>query len=229
MGTGGFILMSTLVFPIFAGIARSPHSGMVYRNYNGQEQRRNGYVQRLTEINARKRSGALGAWQLVGDKIRLDSDPTDKIYVWGWYPGIYVRAQRLSSASKAFEGNMHIISAEVLAQRIQDLLTAFKKEPPEFIVDSRKRHFPWNRPPLELWPRIPDSKLRTLRYLPVNPQIREQYNRQYEDMLRKEIKDKEEALRFVAMGAFRDYVMTHYEIVHGRWESQHSLFKRKHL
>ncbi len=74
------------------------------------------------------------------------------MYVWGWVPGIYVQAQRMSPTPKAFEGTMHTLPPQQLADRVQEILKAFEKNPPKFIVDTRKIHFPWTRPPLELWP-----------------------------------------------------------------------------
>jgi hypothetical protein len=90
----------------------------------------------------------------AGKYIEARSQPTDKIYVWGWVPGIYVQAQRMSSAPKAFEGTMHTLPPNELARRVRELLDAFAKEPPKFIVDTQNRHFPWDRPPLQLWPDI---------------------------------------------------------------------------
>ena len=67
------------------------------------------------------------------------------MYVWGWIPGIYVQAQRMSPTPKAFEGMMHTLPPAQLADRVQEILTAFEKNPPKFIVDTRKIHFPWTQ------------------------------------------------------------------------------------
>ncbi|GAI43256.1 unnamed protein product, partial [marine sediment metagenome] len=134
---------------IFFGIKTSPHSGIIYRNpATGNPEKRNGYAQKFQQISRRQKY----PWERVGKYIQDYSTLSDKIYVWGWVPGIYVAAQRLSPAPKAFEGTMHTLSPEVLSERIDEILSAFEKEPPKFIVDSRKNHFPWDRPPLELWP-----------------------------------------------------------------------------
>ncbi len=109
-------------------------------------------------------------WLEVGDYIRQNSDPADLIYVWGWVPGIYVQAQRMTNAPKAFEGMMHTLPPPQLAERVQELVVAFEKKPPKFIVDTRKIHFPWNRPPLELWPRMKDG------FLPPEEKAMKQYD-----------------------------------------------------
>ena len=49
--------------------------------------RRNGYLQRWEEVAQQKQANATYAWQQVGDYIREHSEPTDKMYVWGWYSG----------------------------------------------------------------------------------------------------------------------------------------------
>ncbi|GAI02291.1 unnamed protein product, partial [marine sediment metagenome] len=133
---------------MFFGVKTSAHSGFTYRNRTtGKPEKRNGYAQKLNEISMRKRKNYKGSWEVVGEYIRNNSTSSDKIYVWGWVPGIYVAAQRLSPTPKAFEGTMHTLAPEVLSERVDEILGAFEKEPPKFIVDSRKDHFPWDRPP----------------------------------------------------------------------------------
>ncbi len=158
----------------------------------------------------------LGPWEQLGDYIRTHSGPEDRMYVWGWYPGIYVRAQRLSASPQASEGNMHIVPPYYLAGIVYNLTTAFTQHPPKFIVDSRKREFPWNVPPLELWPQRP--------YVP--NELQDNRNgflsrdslkvRQFEMIHSAGLAQKvspEEAERFMAMKPFRDYVMSNYKIV----------------
>jgi hypothetical protein len=101
---------------------------------------------------------------------------------------------------------MHTLTPQVLSERIDEILDAFEKEPPKFIVDTHKRHFPWDRPPLELWPQTQKGPL------PSVPQIVSQYDQMYANMLREQI-EPAEALRYEAMKPFREYVMTNYKIV----------------
>lgn len=218
LGAVGLVVMVVTMMPLIVGLSHSPHSGALYKNYQtGQPERRRGYNQRLQEVKQRRP----GEWERIGDMIREQSDPNDTLYVWGWYPGIYVQAQRLSNASKAFEGNMHTVGPEELSQRVQDLLVAFTAKPPRFIVDSRKRHFPWNRPNLELWPKMPDPKQK--RNLFIDPAIAGQFDQAYGAMLTKRV-DADEAQRYAAMKPLRDFIMQNYAVT---WDGVHAVFKHK--
>ncbi len=243
VGLLGLVLMLVLSWHIFFGVLHSPHSG--------QEQPApyRGYLQKWREVRAHP----VYDWARVGDYIRENSQPTDTIYVWGWVPGIYVRAQRMSSAPKAFEGTMHTLPPQELAIRVQEILESFKKDPPKFIVDTLKIHFPWDRPPLELWPNIKNA----LRLLGSMPRDNEQlwrlisqtfgvlpsdltaegflrpdkadaikrYDGAYGKTLGKKI-GPDEAQRFDVMKPFRDYVVQNYRIV-SQLSGQHVLFVRK--
>ena len=210
----GIVLMIIMSQHIFFGVGSSPHSGTKY------PKKQNGYIQRLKEASGH-RKGARGSWEVVGEYIKNHSTPDDGIYVWGWFPGIYVAAQRLSPAPKAFEGTMHTLSPKVLSERVEELLNAFKQKPPKFIVDSRKQHFPWDRPPLELWPqslwpkKSGDS---------IDERIVEAFDKEYEDMLRYRV-GPDEGLRYKAMKPFREYVMKNYRIV--QVFGPHVLFQHK--
>lgn len=235
LGLLSVLLMMVLSWHIFFGIKTSPHSGAAY------ETATRGYLQKWEEVQARhtppragripaspiyaawrsvdeKQTGNRSPWEEVGQYIREHSEPNDTIYVWGWVPGIYVQAQRLSSAPKAFEGTMHTLPPKELAQRVHELLEAFKKDPPKFIVDTRKRHFPWDRPPLELWPLLRQQ------FLPADEATVKQYEEAYAKQLG-EVIEPDEAARFKAMKPLRDYVMKNYRIV-GLFGEQ-VLFQRK--
>ena len=215
-GFVGLLLMIIMSQHIFFGIKKSPHTGFIYQNPATRiPEKRNGYAQKMNEISRRQQY----PWLLVSEYIRNNSASSDKIYVWGWVPGIYVQAQRLSPTPKAFEGVMHTLSPEVLSERVDEILGSFEKEPPKFIVDSRKRHFPWDRPPLELWPRTQKG------FLPAVPQIVSQYDVLYTKDLREQI-EPDEALRYESMKPFREYVMKNYTIVQ-RPFGANVLFQRK--
>jgi hypothetical protein len=211
VGLIGLICMIAMSWHIFLGIEKSPHSGVRYKNPD------RGYLQRL-EMASNHAKGAKGYWQLAGEYVRDHSAPSDKIYVWGWYPGIYVKAQRLSPTPRAFEGTMHTLSPKMLSQRIDEILSAFEKQPPKFIIDTHKMHFPWDRPPLELWPRTKKG------FLPANKRIIDEYDAAYSKWLRDNI-DEDEALRYKAMQPFREFVMKNYKIVQSF--GQHVLFEWK--
>jgi hypothetical protein len=167
LGLVGVLAMTVLSWHIFFGIAKSPHSGGVYRDRDGQPMRTRGYLQKWREV----RANGQYSWVMVGDYIRQHSQASDPLYVWGWVPGIYVQAQRMSPTPKAFEGTMHTLPPQQLANRVQEILKAFEKNPPKFIVDTRKVHFPWTRPALELWPNV----ISGVRLLGVQPKTNEQF------------------------------------------------------
>jgi hypothetical protein len=235
------LVMIIMSWHIFFGIYRSPHSGTIYPNRAGEPEKRRGYAQKLKEIADRKK-GARGAWEVLGDYIRNNSTNNDTIYVWGWVPGIYVQAQRLSSVPEAFEGTMHTLSPEALSKKIQAMVSTFEKEPPKFIVDTHKIHFPWDRPPLELWPTTPKgllpndeatvarfdtmySKLLREKINPAQERIYKQLTRWNINSLMN-MADPDEALRYEAMKPLRQYVMKNYKFVAQQF-GQNLLFERK--
>ncbi len=201
-GLMGAVAIIALAWPVWFGFTHAMHSGEPYPN----GQRRRGYVQALEEVSMLNQPGMVHPWVAAGHYIREHSDPSDTIYVWGWYPGIYVQAQRLSSATKAFESNMHVDPPRQLAEDIRQRLEEFKADPPKFFVDTHKRHFPWDRPPLELWPTAQG------RLLPVDAANVARYEAQYARMLADQI-EPDEAKRFEAMKPLRDYIREHYRPV----------------
>lgn len=252
IGVVGLLVIMGMSLHIFRGVLRSPHSGIINRNRStGQPERYRGYAQRLSEARAHGK-GAQNYSEVVGEYIKNNSTNSDEIYVWGWFPGIYITAQRFSPAPKAFEGTMNTLSPKALSERIDEILNSFKDNPPKFIVDSRKNHFPWDRPPLELWPIIQngyqlitnppaDRKqlwnvlLRTFDIQPDDltedgflrsdrPESISRYDAAFAKALRAKI-DPTEAQRYEVMKPFRNYVMNNYRIV--RVFGQHVLFQRK--
>jgi len=116
---------------------------------------------------------------------------------------------------------------EELSEIVSGILDDFKKEPPIFIVDSRKNHFPWNRPPLELWPIIPAGFMgkKKARFLPPkNKKTIEKFNKNWSLLLEQRY-GIEEAQRFAVMDGFRRYVRENYSLV-GMFEP-HVLFRLK--
>jgi hypothetical protein len=114
----------------------------------------------------------------------------------------------------------------VLSERVAEILEAFEKEPPKFIVDTRKSHFPWDRPPFELWPIVPPgfAGLEKPQFLPLDEKIIAAYDRFHS----RKLYDIEpaEALRYEAMKPFREYVMNNYRVVQQPFGT-HILFQRK--
>ncbi|OHB61147.1 MAG: hypothetical protein A2167_04735 [Planctomycetes bacterium RBG_13_46_10] len=196
LGIFGLFLMIALSWHIFFGLEKSPHSGRSY------EERSRGYLQKYKEISRNPDY----PWQSVGEYIRTNSQPADKIYVWGWVPGIYVKAQRLSSASRAFTSTMHIKTPDELAEIVTGLLAEFERQPPKFIVDTHNVHFPYDgRPPLELWPILEQQIVKKANLKAANT------DDAYAEWLTKNF-GADEAGRFRAMKPFREYVMNNYKI-----------------
>lgn len=218
-------VMIWMVWPIVFGFQKSAFSGQPYMSRTGQSERRRGYTQALAQVRAEE-----GAWKKIGRYIRQHSTENDRIYVWGWYPGIYVQAQRLAPVPKAFTGDMHIENPQMLTSEMHTMIRQFQKKPPVFIVDTLKQHFPWDRPPLELWPNLKkQSSLSDKQgYLLNQPQAIEAYEKAYRKILEEKV-GPEEARRFEAMKPLRDYVMAHYRIVPQlSWpNSPHVVFERK--
>ena len=214
LGMLALVLMLFLSWHVFFGVRRSAHSGVRYTNQRTQEpERRNGYLQRWQEVAQQRRGGLHYAWQEVGDYIREHSDPNDKMYVWGWLPGVYVQAQRFSAASKAV--CMPRPAPPVMEEMVKGLVDEFEADMPKFIVDARKRHIPMERPPYELWPIAPKGfmGLQKAQFLPAgNAAIVEAYDKGWAQMLRQQF-DEEEALRYEALAPLRRFVMKHYRVV----------------
>ena len=217
IGVVGLVCCIAMAWHIFFGIIASPHSG----SYYGGKTR--GFSQKLDYIAQIKSRNAKGPWQDVGEYIRTNSRPTDKMYVWGWYAGIYVSAQRFSSAAKPVM--MPRPAPATLAKIIEGLLAEFEKQRPKFIVDSRKRHIPTNRPPYELWPIVmpPTLGVTKPRFLQQNKAEIDAYDKDWSKMLRQF--DEDEALRYHALKPFREYVMNNYRIVN--MFGPHVLFELK--
>lgn len=216
-GVFAMFVMLVMSWHIIFGLSTSPHSGTEYKRQTStgsvEYYKRFGFVQSLDRVKKGKAGNIVG-WERIGTYIKENSSEDDRIYVWGWYPGIYVKAQRLSSAKKAFESEMHVKSPKALKNEISKLLKAFKKNPPEFIVDSRKSHYPWTGFPFELWPTtrnglLPNQKRHIQRYdADVTKMIVEKLGKKFGKKF-----GKDEAARYKEMGAFRKYVMDNYELV----------------
>jgi hypothetical protein len=226
VGSVGLLVMIILSWHIFFGIEISPHSNTNY----GRKKR--GYIQRLSEAHTQNTKDLLGYWQIAGQYIRMNSQPQERIYVWGWYPGIYVEAQRLGAARRPGMATMHTATPEELSRRVEEILRYFKKNPPKFIVDTHKPVFPWDRPSLELWPtQFPwrDKKIRKMimnsrGFLKNDTNAIQIYDKNYYVFLRDRV-DEDEAERYNSMRTFREYVMNNYRIE--RSFGKHILFKRK--
>lgn len=195
----GALLVAFLAHPIVIGMKRSPHSGEIFA------ERRKGFAQTSAELLERRQGDRLPAWELAAAAAHRSTSPTDRIYVWGWYPGIYVKAQRLSAVPRACEGSMHTAAPGKLAQSVDDILAAFERHRPEVIIDTRKRHFPWNRPPLELWPRATEG------YLSRRPETLAAFEANTEYWLGLGF-GSDERERFRAVAPLRRYVISHYAI-----------------
>jgi len=218
VGIIGLLFMIGMSWHIFFGIKKSPYSGTEYK------EKQRGYSQKIRDISRNRRENLKGPWEIVGQYIRLHSTPDDKIYVWGWFPGIYVQAQRFSPTAHAVM--MPRPTPQVFKGMITQMLKDFEREKPKFIVDSRKRHVPMDRPPYELWPIVPKDfiGMKKAGFLPFNKIVIDAYEKEWSEFLRKRF-DEDEARRFEFLKPFRDFVMKNYRIV--RMFNQHVLFELK--
>jgi hypothetical protein len=198
VGAVGFICMVMMSWHIFFGIEKSPYSGQIY------DQKSRGYVQRYNDIVSGRTKNL--DWQQAGEYIRVKSNPRDKIYVWGWIPGIYISAQRFCPGPRAFTSEMQVYSPKELSDMVAELLSYFGKEMPKFIVDTHNRHFPYDgRPPLELWPIWQPQILKMEKIQSADS------DKAYAEWLAKSAWANE-AGRYEAMKPFRDFVMQNYGI-----------------
>ena len=177
------------------------------------------YARKLQETIYIHRNNLKDSWEVVGEYIRTNSTKNDEIYVWGWLPGIYVKAQRFSPTTCACIANMHIFRPETLSAMVTEMLKVLEKDKPKFIVDTRKIHFPWDRLPLELWPKTPRGFI-----------LMEQKQMQSYDVAHSELLagkgGQDEVLRYKVMAPFRKFVMKNYKIVPGPF-GEHILFELK--
>ncbi|MFC1764287.1 hypothetical protein ACFL6U_19715 [Planctomycetota bacterium] len=213
-GLVAVIVMVAMSWHIFFGITKSPHSGTIYRDRRtGDVRPSRGYAQKKREIDSSRQPGVgRGPWEQVASYIQTHSEPTDRIYVWGWYPGIYVYAQRFSAASTAC--TITRIAPSKLETLVQEMLTEFELRKPKFIVDSRKRHLPLERPPYELWPVVPKGFMgaEQAHLLPPTDEAVQAYERMWTEVLRKQF-GEDEAKRFEILTPLRGFVREHYQVV----------------
>lgn len=212
LGIAVLVCIIVMAWPIAFGLKTAPFSGERYSSPS------NGYMQRYAEL------GGTAPWEEVAHYVKEHSDPQDKIYVWGWFPGIYVEAQR-DSASKMlpFTSEAHVVGPDMLADQARDLVKSFELTRPRFLVDTRKNDTPFIYPPLEFWPYDPRSG-----FVPDNPAAVASYEAWWQRVLRDEITSsltesrgaaeaaqmaEDEVRRFNAMKPLRDYVMANYHVV----------------
>lgn len=197
-GMVGLLFMIVLSWHVFF----EPASGRSSNSYQ--------YMLRTASLRRKGDPRSRFRGEGTGEYIRTHSEPNDKIYVWGWMPGIYVNAQRFSAASKMC--CLPRPAPAVLADLVDELLTEFKEEMPKFIVDTRKRHIPAERPPYELWPIVRYQGTKQERFLAPEENAITTYEKNWSDMLRKSFGD-EEAERFDILAPLRRFVRENYEIV----------------
>lgn len=243
-GLAAVFVLALMTIPIFTGQRYSPDTGADYVKQVGYKRR--GFAEALKRVKTQ----TVAPWQIAGDYIRAHSDKSDTLYVWGWVPGIYVRAQRLAPVPKAFESDMHVIPPQILALQVDGIVRRLEQNPPKFIVDSRKIHFPNDRPPLELWPHTYSRENRFGVPIPNDPAGVAQYDTLYKKLLAEQFDPNQkqyaqlpgltswlqmapwtqampdEAQRYDAMKPLRNFVMTRYKIVSRPEFATHVVFER---
>jgi len=155
------------------------------------------FSQRIRRLSQDRKENRIPEWEQVAGYIKQNSAPDDGLYVWGWIPGIYVQAQRFSPALKPSYSNMHSDRVRQVRHEIKRLLEKLQANPPLYIVDTQKFHYPYyDHPNFDLWPRWIEGKGRRfdLRFHPNQPAqktkllsvkesaaFREEYLKQVED------------------------------------------------
>jgi hypothetical protein len=196
-GIVGLIVMLSMGWHIVFGIAKSPHSGQNYGKLT------RGYVQRIDEIKLAKQYNYKGDWEQAAEYIKQNSAENDTIWVWGWYPGVYMKAQRFSCTAKPFMSDMFVMTPAALKDYMAELVSDLSKGKPKYIVDTHKIDYPWNIPALELWPRLEKG------FLPNDAATVQYYESNYMKMVEKQF-GKTETDRFAAMKQTRDFIMQNY-------------------
>jgi len=128
------------------------------------------FADRTETLRSLKQTGGSYPWEQLAHYIRDHSSPDDGLYVWGWYPGIYVQAQRFCPSSRPAYGDMHTDTSKAIRYKTEKLLEDLKKHPPKFIVDSQKFHFPYyEHPNFDLWPQWQENNRGKSFYLRFRP------------------------------------------------------------
>jgi hypothetical protein len=117
------------------------------------------FSKKIEGLKAARSSGQVAAWEQLGKYIRERSNEGDGLYVWGWFPGLYVESKLMCPSSRPAESNMHTTQHGTLAIQTERLVKELKLNPPRYIVDSQKIHFPfYDHPVFDLWPRWEGNK-----------------------------------------------------------------------
>jgi Dolichyl-phosphate-mannose-protein mannosyltransferase len=138
--------------------------GVMFFWWNGDNLKK--FEDKVVALRQARRQGTISHWEWVAHYIRDNSSPDDGLYVWGWYPGIYVQAGRSCPATYPAYSNMHSDNPEVVRRKIDKLVSQLRADPPLFIVDSRKIHFPFYKHPVfDLWPQWRNEKKGVFHFL----------------------------------------------------------------
>jgi len=157
-----FLLWMTPVVKEFRDRVTELHHLRLQARQQAQQGRRGSFAALSPQMQSWRQAQILAmeegqphTWKIIGHFIALNTEVQDKIYVWGWFPGIYVAAQRLAPIREPAEAEMHNKPPAWLDNEIKAIMEQFEKNPPRFIVDSQKMHFPYySNPVFDLWPRF---------------------------------------------------------------------------
>jgi hypothetical protein len=101
----------------------------------------------------------------------------------------------------------------VFEVEINQMVEDFRKEPPKFMVDSRKRDIPTERPPYDLWPIAPQGFMGVTNAHFVRSGAEAQaHDKQWSKYLQATYGD-DEADRYDEMKPLREFIMNNYEPV----------------
>jgi hypothetical protein len=123
------------------------------------------FMVRSDQLRQIRRQKLAYPWEEVSRFVRQNSSPQDGLFVWGWYPGIYVQAQRFCPSTLAAYSDMHTDRPEDVKRQISKLVDELRADPPKFIVDSQKVHYPFgDHPVYDLWPQWKDKEIGKLNF-----------------------------------------------------------------
>jgi 4-amino-4-deoxy-L-arabinose transferase-like glycosyltransferase len=96
---------------------------------------------------------------LASHYVRERTRPNERIFVWGWFPGLYVEADRCPSTRFVYT---HLLSGstsrEAQGHNVPEawrmLMSDLEKDPPAFILDTSLRGYSFEEFPLENYPEL---------------------------------------------------------------------------
>lgn len=97
-----------------------------------------GELARVWEARFERKKRA--AWEMIGDAVIRHSTPDQKIQCWGYYPGVYLYAKRMSASRFTTTEKIGQVKDSADFQR-RELYEIFKNDPPALFVLSDEDYY----------------------------------------------------------------------------------------